>query len=139
MGQHAEFWAAITYAGYLLLACSVTIWVAKVLKRCMPQFLNHGDSMDSILTDSMTQLIIIGFYLINFGAISLAMKTSERIYGQIDAIETLSVKLGAVLLVQGVIHFVIVAKLFGMKDSPTNRRPTGRGTVGAMLDNQKGL
>ena len=73
----------------------------------------------------MTRLIIMGFYLINFGAISLALKSDSRIYGRIDAVELLSSKVGMVLLIQGIVHFGILIKLFGLKKNEHYQlRPT---------------
>jgi hypothetical protein len=48
---------------------------------------------------------VVGFYLINIGFVSLALKTEARIYTSRAAIELLSDKLGMVLLILGSMHF----------------------------------
>ena len=57
----------------------------------------------------------MGYYLLNYGAICIARKMSTRINGELDAVELLSFKVGVVLLVQGVVYFLILAKLFAAR------------------------
>ena len=47
----------------------------------------------------------MGFYLINLGYVSLALKLGYTIAGAQEGIEALSVKVGTVLLVLGGMHF----------------------------------
>ncbi len=144
MFSATDFWSVTTYAIYFLVACGVTIWVARSLKRYMPQFFqthpadeSHVDPSE--LTRSMTHLIVIGFYLVNFGAISLALKSNERILNEVDAVELLSFKVGAVLLVQGLVHFAIVAKLFSMKQDESLRRSPAPAVTTPHFDDPKAV
>ncbi len=116
MIANSEFWAVITYGAYAIVSCSVTVWVARTLRLHVPRFFASDDEKENLLTESMTRLIIMGFYLVNFGAISLALKSDSRILNRLDAVELLSSKVGMVLLIQGIVHFGIMIKLFGVRN-----------------------
>jgi hypothetical protein len=47
----------------------------------------------------------MGFYLLNLGYVAVAMRSSSAIPDASKALETLSMKVGLVLLVLGVLHF----------------------------------
>jgi hypothetical protein len=55
--------------------------------------------------DSVNHLLVVGFYLINFGYVCLALKLAESVQTAQASIEALSVKVGMVLLVLGGMHF----------------------------------
>ena len=57
----------------------------------------------------------MGYYRLNYGAICIAMKMSTRINGELHAVELLSFNVGVVLLVQGVVYLLILAKLFAAR------------------------
>ena len=57
------------------------------------------------LADSVNHLLVVGFYLINFGYVSLALKMSQYPENAAQGIESLSWKIGLVLLVLGGMHF----------------------------------
>ena len=57
------------------------------------------------LADSVNHLLVVGFYLINIGFVSLYLKTTENVTGAQGVFETLSGKMGVVLLVLGGMHF----------------------------------
>src|SRR6185295_1438442 len=58
------------------------------------------------LADSINHLLVVGFYLINLGYVSLALKTADVIADAQHSIETLSWKVGLVLCVLGAMHFI---------------------------------
>jgi len=62
----------------------------------------HGNEP---LADSVNHLLVVGFYLINLGYVSLALKLGYEIASAKESIEALSVKVGTVLLVLGGMHF----------------------------------
>jgi hypothetical protein len=61
----------------------------------------HGNEA---LADSVNHLLVVGFYLINFGYVSLALKLGYAIETAEQSVEALSVKIGMVLLVLGGMH-----------------------------------
>ena len=93
------------YAAYLVLSIGLTIWVARTLSRNGRVFLIDSFLGNSELADSVNHLLVVGFYLINIGYISLALKYGDKATDLPGAIETLSTKVGLVLVVLGVMHF----------------------------------
>jgi hypothetical protein len=62
----------------------------------------HGNAE---LADSINQLLVVGFYLINAGYIVLALKTTDPLSNLRQVIELESTKIGVVLLILGGMHF----------------------------------
>lgn len=96
----------LTYVVYLGISAALTIWVARVLSSNGRAFLVGVYDGDYVLADSINQLLVVGFYLVNFGYVCLALRT----YGEVDtlrgAFEVLSQKVGLVLLVLGLMHLL---------------------------------
>jgi hypothetical protein len=95
----------ITYAAYIVVSVFLTIWVARTLHKNGRVFLVEVFSGDEALADSVNHLLVVGFYLINFGYVSLALKLGMPVETTQDGIEALSYKIGLVLLVLGGMHF----------------------------------
>lgn len=97
--------AVITYGTYLIITLSVTIWVGGTLYKNGRAFLVDAFGGNSRLADSVNHLLLVGFYLINIGYVSMALRMRIRPHDLQSAIELLSGKLGTVLLVLGIMHF----------------------------------
>ncbi len=95
----------ITYLAYLVISIALTVWVAQTLHKNGRVFLVDVFHGNEALADSVNHLLIVGFYLINFGYISLALKIGIEVANTRAAIEELSSKIGIVLLVLGAMHF----------------------------------
>src|SRR5229473_2808479 len=94
-----------TYLVYLAISIALTIWVARTLHKNGRVFLVDVFHGNEPLADSVNHLLVVGFYLINFGYVSLALKLAESVQTTQASIEALSVKVGMVLLVLGGMHF----------------------------------
>ncbi|HKP70533.1 MAG TPA: hypothetical protein VJV05_14695 [Pyrinomonadaceae bacterium] len=101
----SQNWIVFTYASYVLLSVALTVWVARTLHKNGRVFLVEVFGGDEALADSVNHLLVVGFYLINFGYVSLALKLGIDIQTPRVAIEALSYKVGLVLLVLGGMHF----------------------------------
>jgi hypothetical protein len=101
----------ISYVAYLLISIGVTIWVARTLHKNGRIFLVDSFLGNESLADSVNHLLVVGFYLINVGYVSMALKYGKKPETAAEAIEYLSTKIGVVLLVLGVMHFVNI-KIF---------------------------
>lgn len=95
----------VTYLLYLTITIGLTIWVAHTLHKNGRIFLVDVFHGNEPLADSVNHLLVVGFYLINLGYVSLALKLGYTISTSKEAIEALSVKVGTVLLVLGAMHF----------------------------------
>ena len=94
-----------TYVVYVVISVLLTIWVAQTLHKNGRVFLVDVFNGNEALADSVNHLLVVGFYLINFGYVSLALKMSEYPLNAAQGIESLSWKIGLVLLVLGGMHF----------------------------------
>lgn len=95
-----------TYAIYLVISVGLTIWVAKTLHRSGRVFLVRAFHADEHLADSVNHLLVVGFYLINIGWITLALKYGVNVGDLAGVFEAVSTKVGFVLVLLGVMHFL---------------------------------
>jgi hypothetical protein len=94
-----------TYLIYLAISVTLTIWVARTLRQNGRVFLVDVFHGNESLADSVNHLLVVGFYLINLGYISLALKLGYEVTDLQGSIEALSWKVGATLVVLGGMHF----------------------------------
>lgn len=94
-----------TYLTYLALSLSLTVWVAKTLHKNGRVFLVDAFRGNEPLADSINHLLVVGFYLINIGYVSLALREGVMPEDLQGVLEMLSRKIGVVLLVLGGMHF----------------------------------
>lgn len=95
----------VTYLVYLAVAIPLTFWVARALHRYGEVFLNDVFGGDVGLAHAVNQLLVIGFYLLNLGYVALFMTSHSTVDSARRIFEVLSVKVGGVAIVVGVIHF----------------------------------
>ncbi len=95
----------LTYTLYLIISIGLTIWVARTLSKNGRIFLVDCFHQNEALADSVNHLLVVGFYLINIGFISLFLKLGIAIEAPQGVFEALSNKVGVVLLVLGGMHF----------------------------------
>ncbi len=95
-----------SYTVYLSLSLCATVWVARTLYKNGRVFLVHAFRGNAELADSINHLLVVGFYLINLGYIALAVRTTMPADTARQAIELVSYKIGAILLMLGVMHFM---------------------------------
>lgn len=93
------------YLAYLAITAALTLWVARTLYRNGKVFLRDALASDE-LAESVNKLLVVGFYLLNLGYATYAMKSSDQITEPTGALETLSAKIGLVMLALGTIHFL---------------------------------
>jgi hypothetical protein len=94
-----------TYLSYLLISIALTVWVARTLFNNGRIFLVDSFLGNEPLADSINHLLVVGFYLINFGYVTLALKSDSKPDDLQGVLETLSTKIGWVLLILGGMHF----------------------------------
>ena len=92
------------YLLYLAVSVGLTVWVATTLSRNGLVFLADVFA-DEKLAKAVNQLLVMGFYLLNLGYVTFAMRSSADVGNASEALETLSTKVGLVLLVLGLLHF----------------------------------
>ncbi|MEV6416262.1 hypothetical protein [Kribbella sp. NPDC051718] len=98
----------VTYLIYLLIAVSLTIWVARTLSRNGRVFLVDVFHGNEDFADAVNKLLVVGFYLVNLGFVTLFLRTGRTVVDARGVLEQLSVKLGIVMVVLGVLHLLNV-------------------------------
>lgn len=93
----------IMYLGYLTLSLALTAWVSRILFRNGQVFLDDALG-DERLARSVNHLLVVGFWLLNAGFVAVAIEVDGQVATAAKAVETLSIKLGLVLLVLGGVH-----------------------------------
>jgi len=116
-------YVAACYFSYLVISIALTIWVARTLHQSGRIFLLDAFHGNAPLADSVNQLLVVGFYLINAGYIALALKTTDPLTSFRQVIELESGKIGVVLLILGAMHF------FNMFVLARMRRRAAEGSV----------
>ncbi|MEV7522937.1 hypothetical protein [Streptomyces sp. NPDC091371] len=94
----------VAYVIYLLISIGLTVWVARTLSRNGRVFIGDVLAGNEKLADAVNQLLVVGFYLVNIGFVTLYLRSADEITEARGLFEALSVKLGVVLLVLGVMH-----------------------------------
>jgi hypothetical protein len=120
--------AITTYLIYLAISIALTVWVARSLHKNGRVFLVDVFHGNEALADSVNHLLVVGFYLINFGYVSLALKLGYAVDDAQEGIEALSVKVGMVLIVLGAMHFFnlfIFSRMRRRKSVHSNQPPIG--------------
>jgi hypothetical protein len=94
-----------TYIVYIALSIPLTVWVAHTLHKNGRVFLVDSFQGNEQLADSVNHLLVVGFYLINIGDVALALRESVAPTDLRAVLETISRKIGVVMLVLGGMHF----------------------------------
>jgi hypothetical protein len=68
-----------TYFAYVVISLAVTIWVARTLHKNGRIFLIDAFHSNIELADSVNHLLLVGFYLVNIGYVTLALRTSVNL------------------------------------------------------------
>jgi len=95
----------ITYMLYLALTISITIWVARTLFRNGKIFLIDIFHGNKELADSVNNLLLVGFYLVNLGYAIYTLQVTGDVTNAQEVIEKLSIKIGLIILILGGMHF----------------------------------
>lgn len=93
------------YSIYLIISIALTVWVAKTLHKNGRVFLVDAFHGNEQMADSVNHLLVVGFYLINVGFVTLALKYGTPPTNVQESFEYLATKIGLVLVVLGVMHF----------------------------------
>ncbi len=112
----------VTYLLYLLISIGLTVLVGNGLARSGRAFLLDVFGGNDTLARAVSRLLVLGFYLLSLGFVTLTMRTGGDVANTRTGLQLLSVKIGEVLLVLGVLPLVMLAAL-----SRTRRRAQAKG------------
>lgn len=105
----------ITYIVYLLVTICLTIWVAKTLFKNGKIFLVDIFHGNTPLAESVNNLLLVGFYLINVGYAVYTLQVTDNIEDTRVMIEALSFKIGRIILILGGMHFFNLFVFFKLR------------------------
>src|SRR5262245_45238125 len=92
----------VTYLVYVALSIALTAWVARTLFKNGRVFLVDVFRGNEKLADSINHLLVVGFCLVNFGFVALALETADAVATPQRSVEVVAWKVGLVLCVLGV-------------------------------------
>jgi len=96
----------ISYTLYLFLTLALTVWVARTLFSNGKVFLLDIFHGNKELANAVNNLLLVGFYLINIGYAVYTLTITENILDARQLVEGLSIKVGAIILILGGMHFL---------------------------------
>jgi len=102
----------LTYLLYIAISLAMTFWVGRTLNKNGHVFLMENYADNTALAKAINSMLLVGFYMINIGFISYTLKISGAApldYAQV--LEFLSVKVGFIAIVLGVMHFSLMFAL----------------------------
>lgn len=106
----------LTYSLYLTLTLVIAFWVANSLLKHGRVFLFDIFNKEKALSDSVSSLLNVGIYLISIGfAFKMLHVPASEITGIQQVIEVLSGKLGAFIIVLGLILFTDLLILLALR------------------------
>lgn len=105
------------YAVYLAITLAITIWVARTLSKNGEVFLIQCFGHNEQLARSTNHLLVVGFYLVNIGFITLTLSLGREPVTYTETIRFLSAKVGLAVIVLGGMHFFNMGAIshFGRK------------------------
>lgn len=101
-------WITASYLTYLAITVPLTVWVARTLSSNGEVFLRDVFDDNSELAAAINTLLVVGFYLLNVGFVLLYLRTGEAVTDLPGLVELVSLKVGVVMVVLGLVHFTNV-------------------------------
>ena len=95
----------LAYLLYLAISIAITVWVARTLSKNGEVFLIQCFGHNAELARSTNHLLVVGFYLVNIGFITLTLSIGSEPTTVPEAIRFLSSKVGLAVVVLGGMHF----------------------------------
>lgn len=101
-------WISASYLTYLAITVPLTVWVARTLSSNGEVFLRDVFEDNPELAGAINTLLVVGFYLLNVGIVLLYLRTGEVVADLPGLVEVVSLKVGVVMVVLGLVHFTNV-------------------------------
>ena len=94
-----------SYVSYAVITVPLVVWVARTLHKNGRVFLVDCFDGNKELADSVNHLLVVGFYLVNLGFVSLFLKSNADLFDIRGGIEMVAQKIGTVMMILGAMHF----------------------------------
>ena len=96
-------WTDLIYLG---ICVTIASWVGRALHQNGRVFLVEVFTAKEDLADSVNHLLVVGFYLLAIGFVTMAVQIGNARDKMTQAVEFVSTEVGLVLLVLGGMHFM---------------------------------
>ena len=107
-------WTLANHLLYIVVCVPVIVWVGRTLAHNGQVFL--ADVFPDLAVATATnRLLVVGFYLLNIGFVLLYLRAGGETASAEGLVEALSVQVGVVLLVLGLVHVVNVKVFSAMR------------------------
>ena len=116
----------LVYGVYLPVTVLLTVWVARTLFTNGRTFLVDIFHGNEPLADSVNKLLLTGFYLINIGYATLTLRSEDAVTSYQQTVETLSIKLGTIILILGAMHFFNLYVFYKLRSRAQNEANASR-------------
>lgn len=111
------------YTIYITVSLFFTVWVGKNLFRNGRTFLLDAFENIEEKADSVNQLLLVGFYLVNFGIVFLFLSFGANEIADLTvAIRFLATKFGVVLIILGGMHFFNMRNIANMRSKALRKK-----------------
>lgn len=117
-------YATLSQIVYLALSILMTVYVGWSLHRRGKHFLTDVFHDNELLADSVNHLLLVGFYLINLGWVLVWTRYGALPATALEAINYVSTKLGAAMVLLGVVHLVNFKVLWLIRKTGLVTTPT---------------
>ncbi len=97
---------------YLTISLALVGMVGRALSRSGRAFLEAMPGGQDGAAEAVSRLLVVAFYLLSLGFIALTMQVWSHVGSPAQALQLVSVKIGELLLVLGVLH-VVSMMVFG--------------------------
>ena len=101
----------LTYLFYFLILLFVVLYVGMVLYKGGRPFLVNTFSGNETVADAVNKFLLAGYYLTNIGYTVIALKIWDKVESPIQLLNVLSLKVGAIVLTLGIMHFINIISL----------------------------
>ncbi|MGI9599147.1 MAG: hypothetical protein ACR2QK_23490 [Acidimicrobiales bacterium] len=113
------------YLVYTITAISLVVFLARTLQRNGKVFLENAFDQPE-LAQSVNQLLVVGFYLLNLGYALLVYQVQPSYESLTLAFNELVVRIGILLLSLGVIHLLNMLVFWKIRTSRNQAKARGR-------------
>lgn len=107
----------LAYIIYLFITYLITVHVGLIFFRNGRHYILRLLHSDAKLTDSISQVLLTGYYLLNLGYAALMIRSWKTIYNWAELAASIGTMTGRIMLTLGIIHFfnMTVIYLFGKR------------------------
>lgn len=101
----------LTYLIYFIILLFVVLYGGIKLYQGGRPFLVNTFAGDEPLADAVNKFLLAGYYLTNLGYTIIALKIWSKVETPVEFLNVLSFKIGTIVLILGVMHFINIFAL----------------------------